>query len=150
MEQLIKYTILFTILVSLTSNLNADTYKWIDEEGVVTYSQTPPPRQGVERVKIRGAKSGSDESSARLDQLRQRLADSAEDRQIAKQQREEAKAEEKRKRQNCEAARSNLRKLEGLGNRLYQTEGEYRRLSEEERQSLMQKEREHIKANCES
>jgi Skp family chaperone for outer membrane proteins len=146
----VKFSILIALLASLSPAIHADTYKWVNEEGVVTYSQSPPPEQEAERVKLPGTTSTSERqnSQTRLKQLRQRLADSAEDRKLTKQQKQEAKQEQERKRHNCEAARSNLSKLEGLGNRLYKTGGEHRRLTEEERQSLMQKEREHIRDNC--
>ena len=52
------------------------------------------------------------------------------------------------KQKNCEIARSNMRKLEGLGQRLYKKDGEYKRLSEEERQNLIKQAQEQIKANC--
>lgn len=145
-----KNAILIAILVLLPPILNADTYKWVNDEGVVTYSETPPPGRPAERIKLHGSKSpGSGQSSqTRLNQLRQKLADSKEDRDLAKQKRQAEKEELDLKRQNCNAARSNLRSLESLGSRLYQINGEYRRLTEQERQDLMQQEREHIKANC--
>ncbi len=149
MEQIVKYTILIAMLLSLPSILCAETYKWVNEEGVVTYSQTPPPDADVEKVKIRSsAPTPGSSSKQKLDSLRQRMTDSAEDRDIKKTKQKEEKEELALKRQNCEAARSNLQKLEALGSRLYMKDGEYKRLSEEERQSLMQQEREHIKANC--
>jgi hypothetical protein len=148
----VKNALLACLLTLATQPLMAETYKWVNDEGVVTYSQSPPPDRQVEQVELRGttAPSDSQESQNRLDQLRQRLADSAEDRDLAKKQQQETKEEQQRKRQNCEAARSNLRSLEGLGNRLYQTEGKYQRLSEEQRQNLMQQARENISANCEN
>jgi hypothetical protein len=146
----VKYALLACLLTLATLPLMAETYRWVNDEGVVTYSQTPPPDQQAERIKLRGtaAPSDSQHSQTRLDQLRQRLADREEDRQLAKKQRQETKEAQQRKGQNCEAARSNLRNLQGLGNRLYKSEGEYRRLTEEERQNLMQQARENIKANC--
>ncbi len=141
--------LLACLLILIAGPLTAETYKWVNEDGVVTYSQTPPPGQSAERIKLREAAPGSGSSSQdRLNRLRQQLADSAEDRELNKQKKQEEEAADKIKQQNCEAARSNLRKLDSLGNRLYQTGGEYRRLSEEERQDLMQQEREHIKNNC--
>jgi small-conductance mechanosensitive channel len=131
--------------------LMAETYRWVNEEGVVTYSQTPPPEgRSAERVKLYGttSPSGNQDAQNRLDKLRQNMADSAEDRELAEQKRQAAKEEKALKQHNCQVARSNLSKLEALGNRLYKTEGEYRRLSEEDRQSLMQKERDNIKDNC--
>ncbi len=145
-----KIALLTSLLVLVSQPLTAETYKWVNDQGVVTYSQTPPPGEQAERVKLRGTAAPSDAkaSQSKLDAMRQRLADSAEDRELEKQQQQEAKDEIERKRHNCEAARSNLRNLEGLGKRLYQMDGQYRRLSEEERQQLMQKEQDHIKENC--
>lgn len=144
-----KYTLLVSLFFIFPALLSAETYKWVNEDGVVTYSQTPPPSVETEKVKIRSTKSSSESSSkARLKNLRQRLEDSAEDRELKKEQQEREKEQLALKKKNCKAAQSNLRKLEGLGTRLYQKDGEYKRLTEEERQSLMQKEREHIKANC--
>jgi hypothetical protein len=151
MDQIVKYSIIIAILVAMPSVLYADTYKWVNEEGVTTYSQTPPKGVKAERVKVYGSKSpsGAQDSQNRVKQLRQKMADSAEDRELEKQQRQSDKTERERKQKNCQAARENLHALEILGSRRYKVDGEYRRLSEEERQQLMQKEKEHIKANCE-
>ncbi len=144
-----KKHLLACLLTLCAQSLFAETYKWVNEEGVVTYSQTPPPSGEAETVKLPSTTPSSAEGAqSKLNKLRQQLADTAEDRDLKQQERDMEEKDKKVKQQNCEAARANLRKLEGLGNRLYQTEGEYRRLSEEERQGLMQQEREHIKANC--
>ena len=146
-----KFAILILILISLSlpSLLFADTYKWVNEDGVVTYSQTPPPGIEAERVNVRGSNKPTGPSSKeKLDQLRQRMADSVEDRALEKKKLDEEKSKLAIQSKNCEAARSNLQKLNGLGNRLYKKDGEYKRLTEEERQSLMQEAREQIKSNC--
>jgi hypothetical protein len=145
----VKYTLLVCLMLLASPPLFAETYKWVNEEGVVTYSQTPPTDGSAERVKTYGSQSNSSQSAeSRLNQLRQKLADDEEDRNLEKEKRQEADEALAMKKHNCEAAHSNLRKLEGLGNRRYKIDGEYRRLPEEERQRLMQKERGHIKANC--
>jgi hypothetical protein len=145
----VKYTLLACLFFIFPTLLNAETYKWVNEDGVVTFSQSPPPSAEAEKVKLRNTKSSSESSSqTRLKNLRQQLEDSAEDRELKKQEQQREKEQLALKKKNCKAAQSNLRKLEGLGNRLYKRDGEYKRLNEEERQSLMQKEREHIKANC--
>ena len=145
-----KYTIIIVILAALPTILYADTYKWINEDGVTTYSQTPPKGVKAERVKVYGAKSSDSEQSSksRVNQLRQKLADSAEDLELEKQRQQKDTEDHALKQKNCEAARQNLHSLEILGSRRYEIDGEYRRLSDEERQKLMQKEREHVKANC--
>jgi hypothetical protein len=145
----VKYTI-FLICLSLSFPLvlTAETYKWVDENGVVTFSQSPPPSVEAEKIKLRKTTSEGSSSKARLNSLRQNLADSAEDRELQKKAKQEEKEQSALKKRNCEAAQSNLRKLKDLGNRLFHQGGEYKRLTEEERQSLMQKERGHIKKNC--
>ena len=149
MESTVKFAILIVILVSAPYTLFADTYKWVNEEGVVTYSQTPPPDVESERINVRSGSSSSNLSSQdQLDRLKQNLADRAEDQELEKSRQQEEKSVRALKKKNCQASRSNLQKLEGLGNRLYKTEGEYKRLSEEERQSLMTQAREQIKNNC--
>lgn len=141
--------LLACLLILVTNPLAAETYKWVNEDGVVTFSQSPPPGQTAERIKLRDTGPSKGPSSQdRLNQLRQRLADSAEDRDMKKQKKTEEEEAKKLNRQNCQAARSNLSKLDSLGNRLYQQGGEFRRLSEEERQRLMSQERENIKKNC--
>lgn len=149
MESTVKFAILIGFLIAMPCSLFAETYKWVNEEGVVTYSQTPPPDLEAERINIRSSAPSTEQSSQeQLDQLRQKMADSAEDRELEKSQREEEKSALEIKQKNCQSARSNLQKLEGLGNRLYMKGGEYKRLTEEERQSLMTQAREQIKENC--
>jgi len=145
----VKRSLLIALLVAFSSLAGADTYKWINEQGVVTYSKTPPRGIDAERIKLRSTGVSDEQGSrARLDSLRQSLADSAEDREMKKQEQEKMQKQAAAKAQNCEAARSNLQTLEGLGTRLYQADGEYKRLSEEKRLSLMAEAREQIKANC--
>ncbi len=145
-----KYNILVCLFFSFPALLSAETYKWVDENGVVTFSQTPPPSTQAEKVNLpKSTTSVGASSKARLHSLRQRLADNAEDRELEKQKEQEEKEQLALRKKNCESARSNLRKLENLGNHRYKQGDEYKRLSEEERQSLMQKERGHIKENCE-
>jgi hypothetical protein len=145
----VKYTFLVSLLFIFPSLLSAETYRWVNDDGVVTFSQSPPPSAEAEKIKLHGGKSSSGAGSQeRLNNLRQRLEDNAEDRELKKQAEAEEKKQLALKERNCKAAQSNLGKLQSLGHGLYKTGGEYKRLSEEERQSLMQKEREHIKANC--
>jgi hypothetical protein len=149
MEKIVKYVILISLLVTLPSLVSAETFKWVDKNGVVTYSQTPPQDADAERIDESGIKKDPGPSSKeKLNQLRQRMADSAEDRDLDKKKKEKEKSALAVKKKNCDAARANLQKLKGLGTRLYKKDGEYKRLTEEERQSLMEQARAQIKSNC--
>lgn len=144
-----KFATLICLLILFPGQLFAGAYKWVNEDGVVTFSQTPPPDMQAERVMVRSNNASTGESSSiKLDKMRQKAADNAEDRELKKKEKQEAKEQLARKKKSCQSARSNLQKLQGLGNRLYMKDGQYQRLNEESRQSLMQQERDHIKANC--
>jgi hypothetical protein len=128
---------------------SAETYRWVNEEGVVTFSQTPPPDVKAETVEIRNtAPSTGGSSKERLEKLRQDLADRAEDRELKKAEKKERKEIAAESKKNCATAKKNLDQLTALGNRLYKTGDNYVRLTEEERQQKMKEAREQIKEYC--
>ncbi|MET0072011.1 MAG: DUF4124 domain-containing protein [Candidatus Thiodiazotropha sp.] len=144
-----KQTFFLAFLLLFWTAASAETYKWVNEEGVVTYSQTPPPDAKAETVKIKTAPTSSGgDSRQRLKELRQKLADSAEDRALKKAQKQEADEIAKENKHNCNVARKNLEQLTALGNRLYKVGDEYLRLTEEDRQRRMQEARDQIKEYC--
>jgi hypothetical protein len=145
----VKQTILLTLLLLFLTAAYAETYRWVNEDGVVTYSQTPPPDVKAETVEIKTTPASSAaDSKKQLETLRQKLADSAEDRALKKAQKEEQAGIKAENSKNCSIARNNLEQLTALANRLYKTEDGYVRLTEEERQKKMQQAREHIKKFC--
>ncbi|PUB75707.1 MAG: DUF4124 domain-containing protein [gamma proteobacterium symbiont of Ctena orbiculata] len=145
----VKQTLFLAFLLLFLTAASAETYKWVNEDGVVTYSQTPPPDAKAETVKIKTAPAGSSgDSRQRLKELRQKLADSAEDRALKKAQKQEAEEIAKENKHYCNVARKNLEQLTALGNRLYKVGDEYLRLTEEDRQRRMQEARDQIKEYC--
>jgi hypothetical protein len=145
----VKKTFLFAFLLLFINLVSAETYRWVNEDGVVTYSQTPPPDVNAETVNIKSQPaSNADDSKKRLEELRQKLADSAEDRALKKAQKQEQAEIKAENRKNCSTARKNLEQLTALANRLYKTKDGYVRLTEEDRQQKMQQAREQIKKYC--
>ena len=145
----VKQTLLFALLLLFINLVSAETYRWVNEEGVVTYSQTPPPNANAETVNIKTTPASSaGDSKTRLEALRQKMADSAEDRALKKAQKQEQAEIKAENKQNCSTARKNLEQLTALGNRLYKTEDGYVRLTEENRQQKMQQAREQIEEFC--
>jgi hypothetical protein len=54
-------------LTLLATSASAETYRWVNEDGVVTYSQTPPPDASAEKIKTYDmAPSDSHESQQKL------------------------------------------------------------------------------------
>lgn len=145
----VKQRLFFALIVLFFTTASAETYRWVNEDGVVTFSQTPPPDAKAETVKIRSTPSSSaDTSEDRLEKLRQRLADSEEDRELKKTKQKDLAEDKARNKQNCNAARKNLAQLTALANRLYKVGDEYLRLTEEDRQKRMQQARDQIKEHC--
>ena len=87
-------------------------YKWVDEEGNVTYSQQRPPDQPAETIEVRV--TGPDDEAARseLESLTERANAAQEDREFAATAAAELRDREQRIKKNCEVARENLRVLQ--------------------------------------
>lgn len=141
---------IFLGLFCFTLTGQAQTYRWINEEGVVSYSQTPPPSQEAELLEAKpGSSSNDSKAREQLDNLRQRLDERRDERQKAKDTAEQAKQEKFRQEKNCLNARTNLRNLEGLGSRMLKSsDGTYHRLTEAERQQRIEAAKEQIRISC--
>ncbi len=128
----------------------AKTYRWVDENGVTVYSQSPPPSGTATEIEPPPPPAVSPEEAwRRLNVQRQMLEDLREDRELEKRLAKEKKAEEERLKRNCEAARRNLAGYIARPHaRQKGADGEYRYITEEERQERMRKAREQIKENC--
>ena len=144
--------LLIILLLTVTLSHAGGIYKWIDEDGQVQYSQTPPPNNApAERIK--GAPPPANDPEAVRGDL-QRQLDAFDERRA---QRNEAFAEQKQKeevtrikQQNCETARKNLANLRRGGNNAYMTpEGEVVRLTDDDRAKRIEDAKQGIKENCE-
>ena len=147
----IRPALLLTLLLTATLSYASGIYKWIDDDGQVHYSQTPPPNRPAEL--IQGAPPPANDPAAVRGNL-QRQLDAFDERRA---QRDEAFAEQKEKeevarikKQNCETARKNLANLRRGGNNAYMTpEGEVVRLTDEDRAKRIEDAKQGIEDNCE-
>lgn len=137
-------------LLAYSASGYTQTYRWVDEQGTVSYTQTPPPSGEVEIIKASPTSKGtSTDATEQLNKLRQQLEDRREDRQQAEKTQKQAEKKSVKQEQNCVNARSNLGRLESQGNRLLRTsDGQFIRLTEAEREARMQTARDNIEANC--
>jgi hypothetical protein len=144
------HLLLLVVLLSSTTTVMTRTYQWVDQNGIVSYSQIPPPSLQAETVDIKPtAPASTSDGKDGLHRLRQRLEDDREDRKLAQETARKARQAAEIKQQTCAAARSNLQKLLNLGNRMLKTsDGNYLRLSENERQIRIQTTRSQIEAHC--
>jgi hypothetical protein len=139
-----QWLFLFSLIIFLSVNANAEVYKWTDKEGVVRYTDIPPP-SNVKKYTTLGNKKAKEavaepkleakEGAVATDAAKPKLTESEQARQdmkqdlidkkkrqqldIEKQEKEKKEAEAKQKQANCAIARSNYQTY-SQGGRIYQ------------------------------
>ncbi len=123
-------------------------YKWVDEQGITHYSQTPPPGVAAEPVAV--STGGGDDAA--LERYRRILSPpkaEAPDGKAKEGGIEPAKKAEARAR-NCKLARERLAVLTSRSRILMlQPDGTSVRLTEKERQAEIERMKTIVAANCE-
>lgn len=107
----ISFAALAAILGATPSAQAAKLYKWIDEEGNVTYSQRKPPDREAETIRLRSATLQSDGARERLDRLNDQVETQEKDRDFAENSASATRERDERMANNCEVARENMRIL---------------------------------------
>lgn len=132
---------------SIMISANAGTYKWLDDDGNVVYSQQPPEGRAYETLKtskpsstsLRPTPAGSTFTSDKQTQAKEAQKDT-------EIQQEVAKAEQMRA-ENCKAAKHNL-EIYTAFRRVTNDKGEVIRLDDNERAALIEQAKEGIKEFC--
>ena len=147
---ILKSAVLITILSStiIAAPVNAQVYKWVDENGQVHYGEKPGNSQ-AEQVQIRTNETTSPRA---IDKSK---VDYYEGKQKDKQQAEatappeEPKMSNKEKRKLCDEAKSDLARIMSRGRmREIDEKGEYTYLTEEQRQQRIDAARKKQKEFC--
>jgi hypothetical protein len=90
----------------------AALYKWVDEQGNVTYSDRKPQDADAREVNVRAAPVTPEQARERLDALGGKADTQQKDRDFAKTAASEDQKEAEAFKKNCEMARQNMRVLE--------------------------------------
>ena len=143
-------SLLLTLALVSAPLAQAEVYRWVDENGVVHFSQRPPQQGDYQEQKLRVAPPADPEAArARVDKLieRQKNAEAAR-RQHRKEAAEAAKKREIQQ-QNCNKARQHLDGLLARPRVLMRNpDGTMTRLTEEERQTRIAETRKRIEEFC--
>jgi len=137
-------------LFAISTALQAGMYRWVDENGVTQYTQTPPPNQDADRLRPPPPPAEDPKTAReRLDRQLQAVDDRREDRDLADAERRKQAEKRKIAEQNCQNARTNLERLDRAGNRLIlMPDGNYQRMAEEDRQRRIEEARKVVNENC--
>lgn len=100
------------LLMAPVESSVARLYKWVDENGSVTYSERKPPDQQAEEIKVRAAPVTPEQAQERLESLKEKADLQQKDRDFAKTATSENQREVDAFKKNCEIARQNRRVLE--------------------------------------
>ena len=139
------------LVIGLASpQADARIYKWVDENGVTQYTQTPPPKGEAEEIAPAPAPRGNPEETRR--DLQDRL-EAFNKRREEQARAERESAEESAAREqlaaDCEKITDNLKILKSNPRLLeQQPDGTRTRLSEEQRQERIQRFTEEFAENC--
>lgn len=148
-----KPAIALFLLSLLSLSAHAGMHKWVDADGKVHYSDTPPPDTKAESVRNM---SGKGQQAAPVDYSSKGYAEREAELRKSRQEKQEAgekaareTAQKEDRARNCSVARENLRALED-GARLvtYDENGERRFLDDDAREQRLNDARSAVKANC--
>lgn len=132
----------------LSPNIFAGMYKWVDEEGNVQYTQTPPPA-GIEAETIKPPpKVDTGAALKELEAQQEKAAELRESRLEQAEKEAQARQELELRKKNCELAKARLASYERPMVKFVQEDGTRVRATEEERQAEIVKSQEMIKEWC--
>jgi len=144
------YIALVSLLLLPALTISA-TYQWKDEDGNTVYSQVPPAGgQAARKVPPPPPPATpTEDAQEELKALQQRLDDQRKERQDEAQEREQRRAYEEIRADNCRKARENMQRLQQGPQRLFkENDGSYRRYTVEERNEKIRTAREVIERDC--
>ncbi len=127
-------------------------YRWTDDQGNVVYSQQPPPdnRDARKIAPPPPPAEKTDKASQSIQELQKKLDAAAMERRKAAEEKKKAKAEQKKREARCQAASQDLKALnERPPNTLYNMgDGQWKRLTPEERAERIKMLNDAIETNC--
>jgi hypothetical protein len=129
----------------------AKMYRWVDADGTVVYSQTPPPgeRPAVTIAPPPPPPEPPEVARQRLDEQLKKSEDAKKEQQKATEKEQKTAARSAELEKYCDNARRNLELLENRPPRRYQLpNGEFRTFSEDEQRAEIQKLKDYIKKSC--
>jgi len=140
--------LLLLTCLSLSSNVPAEIYKWVDDQGRTHYGDKPVDEADSLQVDV--SKKGHMESSVDRAEKRQRLLNAMQEDRLKKQQEADKQREQQQQAQRqCTLARDRLKKYESVGY-LYRLDKDGNRIviPTEKRDQLTEKLRSDIRKNC--
>jgi hypothetical protein len=136
------------VALSMAATVQAEIYKWTDQNGKVQYSQTPPAGVNATAIMPAPPPPNAGQPDAALKQRLKGFEERREARKKSEAQQVEDKEAEKVRAENCQRARGNLTALQSHGQVSLKEGDTYRKLTEDERQVKISEAEAHIEEFC--
>jgi Skp family chaperone for outer membrane proteins len=146
----IKTLVVTTLLTITMVSVQADVYKWTDDDGQVHFSQLPPEQGQAEQLDIKTQHPANAEAAqAELDALIQSQEESAKAQAEAAAKAAEEAEQAKVRAENCRIAQANLQTyMNNPGRRVSDENGNITYIKEEDRQARIDELNAQIKEFC--
>jgi uncharacterized protein DUF4124 len=132
----------------LSLSVNAKMYKWVDEDGHVQYSQSPPNSDvKVEEIKPPG-KVDTDSAQKQLEAQKARANELSEKRLESKNETAKSEEEAAQKVKRCDQARARLKSFQRPRVNLLDEDGNRVRAKEEDRLKGLEDAKKYLSDNC--
>lgn len=143
-----KMTPFLLALLVFAANAPAAMYKWVDKDGNIHYTQTPPPPD-IQAETIKPPPDVDTEKARQELQQQQEMVEKIREQRLAEKE-EEKLAQQKleQKRANCEMAKRRLDSYTQPRVRYTDEQGNRQYFTEEERQEQIQKSKDMIEEFC--
>ena len=143
-----RWVLIWALALS-SQSMAAGIYKWVDEQGNVQYTQTPPPDKPATRFETRPEPVDTEGALEKLEQQKDKSDAFLKERAAQAEEQKKSEQEAAKLSEQCARARKNLEQLETT-NRLFSPneEGDRVRMTEEERQAGMTKAKSQIEEFC--
>ena len=136
---------LFTLL--LGTGVHAGTYKWVDKDGNVVYSQHPPPEGQYEAIRVKPAPRDSSAADNTRESSKQFLENATTQRKNDAKVKAELKKMQELRKKNCATAKKQL-EFYTVYRRKKDKSGEYVRITDDEREAGLKEAKQAIKDFC--
>lgn len=137
-------SLLFSLVMA---SANAGTYKWLDDNGNVVYSQQPPADRPYEAVKTQKPSSVSLQPTPAESSFMSKQQEKAEGAKKEATVADEVAKGEARRAENCKAAKHNLESYTAF-RRVRNEKGEIIMLDDNERARLIEESKQDIREFC--
>lgn len=134
--------------ILITTNANAQAYKWTSPTGNIIYSQTPPPMGTPYELVDDASIASSNYGVSSTKDLQKNLNSSREAREKKKMEQQLLAESNQIKQENCAQAKTNLTSLTSRGQVTIKEGDLYRKLTEEERQDRIKSANQDIEEFC--